>query len=193
MKKLHEKFIKKSETKLAKENPLLFIGQFSELLQSSLNKKCSPIINQLKENKISPNIGLEMIRKIVFEDMLEQAIEVKPQSESVSTSKYVAEILNKENSVEVEINNGKEIPLRKNCASSNEAESWINRKLAMNSAEGWKGRITSSFVNKEGKPFVTFIERINAFASFSGRKKSPAMKRMSKRSAPLTNRMKVKG
>jgi hypothetical protein len=193
MKKLHEKFIKKSETKLAKQNPLLFIGQFSELLQSSLNEKCSPIINQLKENKILPNVGLEMIRKIVFEDMLEQAIEVKSQSESVSTSKYVAEILNKENSVEVEISNGKEIPLRKNCSTSNEAESWINRKLAMNSAEGWKGRITSSFVNKEGKPFVTFIERINAFASFSGRKKSPAMKRMSKRTAPLSNRMKVKG
>jgi hypothetical protein len=193
MKKLHEKFIKKSETKLAKQNPLLIINQFPELLQSSLNEKCSPIINQLKGNKILPNVGLEMIRKIVFEDMLEQAIEIKPQSESKTTSKYVAEILNKENSVEVEISNGKEIPLRKNCHSSNEAESWINRKLAMNSAEGWRGKITSSFLNKDGQPFVTFIERISAFATFSGRKKSPAMKRMSKHSAPLTNRMKVKG
>lgn len=171
-------FLHKARSKAA-NSALAFIAAHREFLTTGeLGSVTGPILVKLDSKEILPTPALGEIKQAVLGFMVAEQITAgqakleRASEPKASTKVYTATVYTDTGEIATRINaEGETINMVQKFEDYIRAQDWCDRRLALDSGNGWTATIIDNRSQRESK-----VDRDDAFARFFKRPKAPTMR-----------------
>ena len=175
-------------TTSAANSALGFISKYREYLETGeLAPRVSPLLKRMDEKSLMPTSCLDLIREAVVAHLIArdtanfEAIQNATASHS-APKPWIAKIVDAAGITQMRVKeNGEEVEMLQGFDTNSQANNWMIRRLALDSASEWHGEITHSPTQR-----IERMEYKDALGKFLRQGKKPVMHQPGKGSQKLS-------